>query len=236
MKFLKALSKSLFPQRCAYCGRVSAVNVLACDACNEVLPRIKGKICTACGRADDFCSCKGEKYFVSQTAPFYYEGVVRRGLHVFKFRKGLQNAEAYCAEMETTVRKQYKNIAFDCVISVPMTAKSIRKRGYNQVDILSENLAARLEIPYEKDALVKLYETEKQHGISYLLRKGNLTGVFDVTDAEKICGKTVLLCDDISTSGETFNECAKMLWLSGAKEVYCVSVALTKQNKKDRDK
>lgn len=231
MKFFKALSKSLFPQRCAFCGRVTAVNKLICDDCKETLPRIKGEVCSVCGREEDFCSCKGERYFTSQIAPFYYEGAVRRGLHVFKFRKGLQNAEAYCYEMESAVRSRYKNIPFDFVASVPMTAKSIRKRGYNQVDILGENLAKLLEIPYEKEALSKIYETEKQHGISYLFRKGNLTGVFDVTYPEKVCGKTVLLCDDISTSGETFNECAKMLWLNGAKDVYCVSVALTKQDK-----
>ncbi len=234
MNFLKALSKSLFPQRCAYCGKVTFAGTLACSDCKSVLPRIKGKVCATCGREDEFCCCKGEKYFVSQAAPFYYEGVVRRGLHVFKFRKGEQNAEAYCGEMEATVRNRYGNVAFDCVVSVPMTESGVRKRGYNQVDILCKNLAPRLNLPYEKDALVKLYETEKQHGISYLFRKGNLTGVFDVPEPERINGKTVLLCDDISTSGETLNECAKMLWLNGAKDVYCISVALTKQNKKRR--
>lgn len=234
MKFLKALSKALFPQRCAYCGRVTAAETLVCDNCKDALPRIKGKVCASCGREDKFCSCKGEKYFVSQAAPFYYEGAVRRGLHIFKFRRGLQNAEAFCAEMEATVRSRYKNISFDCVVSVPMTAKSVRQRGYNQVEILSEGLAKLLGIPYRKDVLVKLYETEKQHGISYLLRKGNLTGVFDVACEEAVGGKTVLLCDDISTSGETLNECAKMLWLGGAKDVYCISVALTKQNRRNK--
>ena len=232
MEFFKALLKSLFPQRCAYCGKVTVAGTLACSECEAVLPRIKGKICAICGREDEFCSCKGEKYFSSLTAPFYYEGVVRRGLHIFKFRKGKQNAQAYCNEMEAAVKKRYESVSFDCIVSVPMTKRSIRKRGYNQVDILSENLAKLLEIPYEKDVIVKLYETEKQHGISWLFRKGNLTGVFDITDSERINGKTVLLCDDISTSGETFNECAKMLWLCGAKEIHCVSVSLTKQDKK----
>ena len=232
MKFLKALSKALFPQRCAYCGKVTVAGTLMCRDCETALPRIKGKVCSACGRESEFCSCKGEKYFTSIIAPFYYEGVVRRGLHVFKFRKGNQNGEAYCAEMEDAIRKRYKNVSFDCVVSVPMTKSSIRKRGYDQVDLLCKNLSKRLDISYETDTLEKLYETEKQHGISYLFRKGNLTGVFEVTVPERINGKTILLCDDISTSGETFNECAKMLWLNGAKEIYCVSVALTKQNKK----
>lgn len=232
IKLFRGFAKSLFPQRCAYCGKVVSVQSLVCDDCSRLLPRIKGDVCKACGREKSFCSCRGEKYFVSQAAPFSFESVVRKGLHIFKFRNGQQNAKAYCLEMARTVRERYPNVEFDYVIPVPMTSKSIKKRGYNQVEILSEGVAKNLGLECLGGNLVKLYETEKQHGISYLLRKGNLTGVFDVTDPETVSGKTVLLCDDISTSGETLNECAKMLWLCGAKEIYCISLALTKHHKK----
>ncbi len=234
-EYLKALLKSLFPQRCAYCGKVISADSLACDSCKVILPRIKGDVCCSCGRESRFCTCKGEKYFVSLTAPFYYEGVVRNGLHRFKFRKCRQNAEAFCYEMAETVGKRYGGINFDCIVAVPMTKKSVRQRGYNQIDILCRALEERLGVTYENGVLIKLYETRKQHGISRILRKGNLTGVFDVPESYRIAGKTVLLCDDVSTSGETLNECAKMLWLNGAKEVYCLSIALTKQNK-DKNK
>ena len=66
-----------------------------------------------------------------------------------------------------------------------------------------------------------------------MLRKGNLTGVFDINEPALVEGKNVLLCDDVSTSGETLNECAKMLWLYGAKNIYCITLALT-ENKKER--
>ena len=232
MNIFKALAKSLFPQRCAYCGKIISADKLVCEECKNNLPRIKGEICYACGRESDFCSCKGEKYFVSQIAPFYYDGNVRKGLHSFKFRKSQQNAEAFCEEMADAVNERYPNKHFDYIIPVPMTSKSIRQRGYNQVDILCNGVSKLLEITPEKRILTKLYETEKQHGISYLFRKGNLTGVFEVTDPMEVRGKTILLCDDVSTSGETFNECAKMLWLNGAEAVYCVSLALTKREKK----
>ncbi len=229
--YLKAFLKSLFPQRCAYCGKIITSDALACEACQKVLSRINGDVCFNCGRGKSICSCKGEKYFTSQAAPFYYEGVVRNGLHRFKFRKGHQNAEAFCAEMAATVAEKYGTVTFDYLVGVPMTKKSIRQRGYNQIDILCRALSEKLDLTYENGIIVKLYETRKQHGISRVLRKGNLTGVFDVPDPDKVSGKTILLCDDISTSGETLNECAKMLWLAGAKDVYCISVALTKQEK-----
>lgn len=234
--FFKALLKSLFPQRCAYCGKVVSADEYECGDCKKILPRIEGKICSRCGRTKKECSCNGEKYFLSQAAPFCYEGVVRRGLHVFKFRNGRQNSEAYCHEMAETVRQRYADKKFDYVVPVPMTKKSVRRRGYNQVEILAEGLAELLGIEFRNDIIFKIYETEKQHGISYILRKGNLTGVFDVPEAEKVRDKSILLCDDISTSGETFNECAKMLWLADASEICCISLALTNPRKKNKSK
>lgn len=234
--FFKALLKSLFPQRCAYCGKVVSADEYACEDCLEILPRIEGEICFRCGRAKKNCTCGGEKYFDSQAAPFYYEGVVRRGLHVFKFRNGRQNSEAFCFEMAETVRRRYPDKKFDYILPVPMTKKSIRRRGYNQVGILAEGLAELLKIEIRNDIIFKIYETEKQHGISYIFRKGNLTGVFDVPEPEKVRDKCILLCDDISTSGETFNECAKMLWLAGASEICCISLAVTNPRKKDKNK
>ena len=229
--FLKAFLKALFPQRCAYCGKVVSAYEYECEECRGKLPRITGEICIRCGRMKKDCSCNGEKYFDSQSAPFYYEGVVRRGIHAFKFRNGKQNAEAFCFEMAETVRRRYPEKNFDYILPVPMTKKSIRKRGYNQVEILADGVAKLLGVLMRNDVAFKLYETEKQHGISYILRKGNLTGVFDIPKPEEVKGKTILLCDDISTSGETFNECAKMLWLADAAEICCISLAVTKRDK-----
>jgi len=76
--------------------------------------------------------------------------------------------------------------------------------------------------------LVKLYETRAQRTLKAGERSGNLAGVFDVTDPRRVRGKTVLLCDDIITTGTTLNECARMLLLNGAEEVLCLTAAATK--------
>ncbi len=232
IEFFKGLFKSVFPQRCAYCGRVVSVNTFTCDECAAALPRINSEICVSCGREKTECSCNGEKYYSAVAAPFYYEGVVRRGVHHFKFRNWRQHSEAYGIEMAKTVKERFADKSFDFILPAPMTKKSLRKRGYNQVEILAETLSQKLGIECRKNVLRKIYETDKQHSMSYLMRKGNLTGVFDVSDPELVKGKRILLCDDISTSGETLNECAKMLWLCGADEVCCICFALTKPKKK----
>lgn len=223
------LVSALFPDRCAYCGVPIASGSLSCKKCMDSLPRIKGEICPKCGREKENCSCKkAEMYFERLAAPFYFSGVVRTGIHAFKFRKSPDNYRAYSSETAKTVRERFGGVNFDYITEVPMTAKSTKDRGYNQCALLAKGIAEELGIEYKAGILKKIYETEKQHGLSYYLRKGNLTGVFDVADAESVKDKTVLLCDDISTTGETLNECSKMLWLYGAKEIYCVTTALTK--------
>lgn len=175
-------------------------------------------------------------YYESLAAPFYFEGNVRKGIHAFKFKKNPANADAYSYEMSETIKQRFPNIIFDYITEVPMTEKSMKRRGYNQCTLLAKKISERCSIEFKSGLLVKLYETNIQHNLSYYLRKGNLTGAFDVSNPDLIKDKTILICDDISTSGETLNECAKMLWLYGAKEIYCVSVALTKgiKYKKER--
>lgn len=205
-----------------------------CESCAENLSRISGKICTLCGREKAECSCRGEKYFDSIVAPFYFEGVVRKGIHQFKFRKWYQHAEAYAIEMADTLNKRMGDKTFDFIVSVPMTKKSQRKRGYNHGALLAKALSEKIGIVYLGNLMIKIYETEDQHTTDYSNRRGNLAGVFDVTDPEFIKGKRILICDDISTTGETLNECAKMLWLYGAEEICCVCIALTKYKKKKK--
>lgn len=226
---------SLLPRRCAYCGKAVTADVLMCTECKSKVSRIEGEICKNCGREKKICSCKkSANYYSSIAAPFYFEGVVRKGMHAFKFRKCPHNSEAYASEMAKTVAKRFENISFDYITEVPMTKKRLKKRGYNQCALLSKGISDKMGIEYRGDILKKLYETGNQHGLNYYLRKGNLTGVFDVVDPDEVKDKTILLCDDISTSGETLNECAKMLWLYGAKEIYCIAAALTKPVKKSK--
>lgn len=233
MKFAETLIYTLFPRRCAYCGKVIVSDRMSCNKCEKELPKITGVTCVKCGREKDKCSCKGaEKYYNSIAAPFYFDGCVRKGVHIFKFRNGLRNAEAYSYEMSETVKERFNGIDFDYITEVPMTNKSRKKRGYNQCFHLAKGISGRLGIEHKPDILSKIYDTKIQHEIRYYLRKGNLTGVFDVTNPSDVKDKTILLCDDISTSGETFNECAKMLWLHGAKEIYCIALAVTVYKKK----
>ncbi len=221
---------SLFPRHCACCDKLIAGDRFFCDECLEKLPRIEGVICPSCGRGKKECAC-GHKanYYNSIASPFYFEGELRKGIHRFKFRSAVSNSKAYAAEMAKTIGERFEGVQFDYITEVPIGRNSLRERGFNQCALLAKEISQITGIPYRPGILKKIYETEKQHGLNYYLRRGNLTGIYDSDYPGEIKDKVILLCDDVSTSGETFNECSKMLWLYGAKEIHCICAALTKK-------
>jgi predicted amidophosphoribosyltransferase len=92
--------------------------------------------------------------------------------------------------------------------------------------LLATELSKVLSLPV-KNVLEKIFDNNIQHESSQNRRKGNVLGVYDVRENEDVKGKTILLVDDIKTTGATLNECAKILKIRGAEKVYCVTVALT---------
>jgi competence protein ComFC len=233
-EFLKQLSYLIFPRRCYFCGEVVAPHVGACKKCASSAERVSKPVCLNCGSGKDRCGCKGHRrFFSAAAAPFYYSGAVRGCIIRFKFNGRRDTAEGLGIEMSKAVKTTLAHMTFDIATSVPMSREKEKKRGYNQSTLLCTETAKRLNIDCDCSLLIKLYETKNQHDLPVHLRSGNIFGVFDVTKPEKVRGKTVLLCDDIKTSGETLNECAKMLILNGAKEVACVCAAVVPGKKKE---
>lgn len=216
----------LYPPRCACCNRVVAHNERLCATCADKLPRIEGRLCGACGRAAELCGENHRFEFVQCIAPFYYLEPVRQGIHGLKF-EGRKSACAYFGvEMADAVRKRLAGIAFDLVTCVPLSHKRERERGYNQASLLARQTAEFLRLPFEPQALSKLYDNKPQHRLSRAERRGNVLGVYEA-DAQRIQGKRILLVDDIETTGSTLNECAKMLKLRGADVVYALVACIT---------
>ena len=99
-------------------------------------------------------------------------------------------------------------------------------RGYNQAVLLAKTVSEETEIPLISKAIIKTQKTRPQHTLSFIERRRNLEGAFRVVRPEMIRGKTVLLCDDVTTSGNTLNECSLSLLEAGAKAVYCVTATV----------
>ena len=157
--------------------------------------------------------------------------MVKRGIRALKNADYAVTVDAFTAEMAEVIRREYGGIAFDAVTSVPLHPADFRRRGFDQAARLARRLAEQLELPY-LPVLRKLYRTRPQKELPSVQRSGNLLGVFDVTQPME--GKRILLVDDLITTGATLDECAKMMKLYGAAEVYGVtSAAAVLQNNEE---
>lgn len=223
---------ALFPKRCVFCGELISPHREYCDSCATQISVVDLPICPKCGRGKPHCSCRSHSRFYDRlSAPYYYERAVRNGIHRLKFRGNKRNSSFFARRMCEAYARDYSDLHFDYSACVPSTAWAVKERGYNQSELLAKSVSERLGVEYCAGMLVKLYETTSQHSIGVLRRKGNLTGVFDVAPQFNVEGKSILLIDDVATSGETLDECAKMLYLHGAKSICCLTIALTKEKK-----
>ncbi len=226
-EIIEYISAAFFPNRCLFCDRLMPPSGSVCDDCRENLPWIKGEICRECGASENDCTCGKHRgnFYDGTASTFYYADNVRECLHRFKFNSEKHSDRGIAELMADTFRERYADIAFDYVAYVPMDKKREKQRGFNQSRLLAQRLSEILNIPFGDRLIIKLYPTDVQHECTEIERKGNLLGAFDINKSFDIPGKTVLLIDDIKTSGSTLNECGKMLYLRGAERVFCLTAA-----------
>ena len=232
------LLAAVYPERCACCGRVVPCGELICGACRARLPAVEPPLCPfcGCGRAD--CACEGRRRITERAAaPFYYEGAARDAVRNLKFHNRPYASEPLALAMAATVRRELicgedgrSAVRLDGIVPVPVSPATRKRRGYNQSALLAKGLADTLELPME-ETLVKLWDVPAQRNLPAYRRSGNVLGVFDRAAGAAFTGRTLLLVDDIATTGATLDECAKMLKIYGAREVYAVTAAVARRTR-----
>lgn len=231
--FNKNILWFFFTNRCLYCGEILDKDEILCEECSEYLPVIKGEKCKYCGAEKSRCACKKHKLsYDGITAPFYYEDCIKKSVVRLKFSGIIVLGSILAKDMAKAVKEDFGEKKFDFICFVPFTGWQRIKRNYNQSEILAENLAKELKMPL-CNIMVKLFETKSQHKMNSRARKGNVFGVYDVKNGINVKGKTILLVDDVKTSGSTLDDCAAILKIRGATEVYCVTAAIAGFKKKE---
>ena len=113
----------------------------------------------------------------------------------------------------------------DYIVPVPLHKKRLWQRRFNQSALLAAEVGRRAGKPVLQNALLRLRQTVPQKGLSRAHRRDNVRGAFGVTAEQNFIGKTVMLVDDVFTSGATLNECARILKKHGAEEVFVLTIA-----------
>jgi ComF family protein len=149
--------------------------------------------------------------------------MVRDMLHKFKYHGKLKLGEILSNILVENLPADLD--APDLVIPVPLYVDRLRKREYNQSVILGIDLCKHLGVSIDPTVLKRIRDTKPQFEIKSDNEKiENVRGAFFVKDFDKIKGKTVLLLDDIFTTGSTVNECARVLLRSGAARVQVLTL------------
>ncbi len=221
----------LYPPRCLICGVLGASGL--CAACAGQIVPVALPQCARCGHAltpEGPCfNCTGRTpAFIRARAMGSYEGVLRIAIHHFKYRDHPQLAAPLGELLAVFARANsaaLNDLRFDALVPVPMHSVRKRLRGYNQSERLARVLASDLGLPLVTNALVRTRATHAQVGLTGEARQGNVQGAFAVRRAETVAGKTLLLIDDVATTGSSLSECASVLKAAGAKAVYALTLA-----------
>ncbi|MBU1186539.1 MAG: ComF family protein [Acidobacteria bacterium] len=234
--FLKAAELVFFPSFCRLCGDLLVFHRERV-VCRECLSGLEV-------RAFSFCSCCGRFHFSSAgpflcgactetTPPFSlhrscgpYRGGLKDIILLLKFHGCAPLAgdlAVYACKCVKGEKNLWENV--DVIVPVPLNRKKKRQRGYNQSGLVARALARRMVLPFRDRALRKIHHGPPQMGLEAEARLRNVRNEYIISDRLSVRGKTILLVDDVFTTGATVTECSRILIQGGAKEVRALTLA-----------
>jgi ComF family protein len=151
-----------------------------------------------------------------------FESPIQNGLHTMKYRGNIAFGEPIAIQMSDFVRSLHWPI--EVLIPVPLGKKRLKERRYNQVALVARPLAYQLGWNYEPDALWKTRETRSQVGLSVSQRSENVQDAYQA-DPKLVKHKSIVIMDDVATTGSTISACTTALLSAGAQEIYVLTIA-----------
>jgi ComF family protein len=224
----------LFPEKCLCCRRVyhreSPDRPGLCSECEKDIKWVEPPFCPRCqqpflaGTDSHLCpACLQDKpFFDLARAAVVYQGKMARAIQRFKYHGEVTLA----ADLGLFWSKvDLDDLPFEIIIPVPLYPRRLRKRGFNQALLLGKALVQKTGREISIRNLRRIRNTVPQVELDHGEREKNMRGAFDVREPSAIKGKSLLLVDDVFTTGATVNECAKVLKKSGAREVFVLTLA-----------
>lgn len=188
------------------------------------------KYCLECGKSGKYLCCDCVSKVLNGTfdknnfAVFKYKGVIRKAIVSLKYKFATDIAD----ELISITIERLKSSKFHSVTLVPIPLYIQREnwRGFNQAELLGDKIARKLNWQFEPDLLIRLKNTHPQVNLKGDERRKNLSGVFTINPNFKLHAKySILLFDDVYTTGSTIKEAKKVLEKAGFKNIYSLTIA-----------
>jgi len=234
----------LFPPRCMVCGEFMVEDregILAssapsdiCSACWEGFVSLPPAHCSRCGRpfqtslaSVHTCATCLEKTpaFDQALAAGLFQGALRSAIHDFKYRARVELVSPLAKFMTRELSAPFFPPELDLILPVPLHWRRLRERGFNQALLLARTLYRAWKDRIRFDILRRIRWTEPQVNFSGQERRRNVLRAFAVSNPEIVLDKSVILVDDVFTTGATANECARVLKKAGAASVMVLTLA-----------
>ncbi len=216
----------LFPPRCMGCDKEGS---FLCAACADKLPRLFPPFCVRCaepisaGRVCERCAHAPLAVDGIRT-PFLMDGAIRQGVHQLKYQ-GMRALAAPLAQLLADYWLKERPWTVDALVPTPLHPHRLRERGYNQSALLAKEMGKQVHLPVASGALVRRREAPPQaRAASAKERQANVQGAFFCKDPS-LAGASVLLIDDVCTTGATLGACAVALKTAGVKKVWALTLA-----------
>jgi competence protein ComFC len=243
-------STLLLPSHCRCCEQPleSLHSVPVCEACWSQVQPFAGLECAQCGlflpsalslHDTPLCGfCRRESFQFAQARSFgWYDGVLSDLIRRFKYDSWFPLARPLARCLRETAGRfaapGEPAIRFDLILPVPLHRNRQRSRGYNQSQLLADELSALLKVPLAGKDCVRVRDTRPQTGLRGAERRKNVRGAFAVPRPERVRGASVLLIDDVLTTGATLDACAAALRQAGAGEVRALTLARARPGARD---
>ena len=207
---------------CTHClNSFSKINPPACPVCGIPFGSIseENHLCEKCMRK--------RPSYDSLGAPYIYEGRIMDAIHQMKYDGKTYLADSLGPLMASFATRWLDTTENLLIIPVPLHPKRLRERGFNQALLLARAIMPALGAELDFLSLKRIIYTKSQTGLNSKERKRNVRKAFIMDRQKGLKGKTVVLVDDVATTGNTMNECARVLKKAGIERVFCLALART---------
>lgn len=223
----------IYPLHCAVCKKpLDPENDSAiCGHCIGLVKRNPAPNCAHCGRSMDIAGCvcddclKNKPAFSRAYSACLYEGALKELILQFKYNGKLALSGDLSGLVSDFIYDNPDILeGVDLITFVPISMNRMMKRGFNQSKILAKHLSDSYGIPMA-DCIEKTVSTKNQNELTRLDRLSNLKGAFRAKNGIDLTGRTILIVDDVMTTGATLSECALALKICGAADIRCLTLA-----------
>ena len=232
--FLGTLTDLLYPRRCPVCDRaVRPFGSLICETCKTEPVCIKEPFCMKCGKEladeeNEYCGdCMRHAHIFDRGRALFAYKSMSDSIYRFKYKERREYASYYAECMAGSLGEWIVRCNPDALVPVPIHSTKRYVRGYNQAEVLAKELGRILHIPVESDLIKRVRKTSPMKDLSASERQNNLKRAFKIC-CNDVKLNTVIIVDDIYTTGSTIDAMSYELRRVGVKRIYFITLAIGK--------